>query len=45
MTSVHCALWTYRGNPDDLAARYEAMIAEIPPEAMQFAACGRRVES
>jgi hypothetical protein len=49
---VHCSLWTYRGDSNDLSARYEAMIAEIPPEAMQFAACvvaafagGRRVES
>ena len=38
---MHCSLWTYRGDPDDLAARYEAMIAEIPPEAMEFAACIR----
>ena len=38
---MHCSLWTYRGDPDDLAARYEAMIAEIRPEAMEFAACIR----
>jgi hypothetical protein len=34
-------VWTYHGDPDDLTARYEAMIAEIPTEAMQFAACIR----
>ena len=41
LCSVHCSLWTDRGDPDDLAARYEAMMAEIPPEAIQFAACIR----
>ena len=41
LCSVHCSLWTYRGDPDDLAARYEAMMAEIPPEAIEFAACIR----
>jgi hypothetical protein len=38
---MHCSLWTYRGDPDELGARYEAMVAEIPAEAMQFAACLR----
>ena len=38
---MHCSLWTYRGDPDELVTRYEAMIAEIPVEAMQFAACLR----
>jgi hypothetical protein len=38
---MHCSLWSYHGDCDDLVARYEAMIAEIPVEAMQFAACFR----
>jgi hypothetical protein len=41
MGNVHCSVWTYHGDPDDLVARYEAMIAEIPLEAMDFAACIR----
>lgn len=41
MYVVHCSVWTYRGDPDGLVARYEAMIAEIPLEAMDFAACIR----
>jgi hypothetical protein len=38
---MHSSVWTYHGDPDDLARRYEAMIAEIPADAMQFAACLR----
>jgi len=38
---MHCSLWSYHGDPDELIVRYEAMIAEIPSEAMQFAACFR----
>jgi hypothetical protein len=38
---VHCSLWSYHGDPDVLVARYEAMIAEVPVGAMQFAACFR----
>lgn len=38
---MHCSLWTYHGDPDELVARYEAMIAEIPSEAMQLSVCLR----
>ena len=38
---MHCSLWSYQGDPDELVARYEAMIAEVPVESMQFAACFR----
>jgi hypothetical protein len=38
---VHCSLWTYHGDPDDLAARYEAMVTEVPIDSMQFSACFR----
>jgi hypothetical protein len=38
---VHCSIWTYVGDPDELVARYEAMIAEVPEENMLFHACAR----
>ncbi len=38
---MHCSIWTYRGDPDDLAARYQRMVAEIPADNMQFSACAR----
>lgn len=33
---MHRSIWTWHGDPDDLAARYEAMAATFPPENMQF---------
>jgi hypothetical protein len=41
---VHCSIWTWRGDPDDLARRYEAMIAEIPTDMMRFSACAKVVD-
>jgi hypothetical protein len=38
---VHCSIWTYTGDPDDLVARYEALIDEIPTDNMRFHACAR----
>jgi hypothetical protein len=38
---VHCSLSTYVGDPDDLVARYEGMIAEVPTDNMRFHACAR----
>ena len=38
---MHCSVWTYHGDPDALAEKYEAMLAEIPVEAMQFAMCAK----
>lgn len=38
---MHCSIWTYVGDPDDLVARYEALIEEIPRENMRFHACAR----
>ena len=38
---MHCSIWTYVGDPDDLVARYEAMIAEVPTGNMRFHACAR----
>jgi hypothetical protein len=28
--SVHCSLWRFEGDPDDLERRYLAMMAEVP---------------
>lgn len=41
---MHGSIWTWRGDPDDLAARYKAMIAEVPPENMQLSACVRTAD-
>ena len=38
---MHCSIWTHVGDPDDLVARYEAMLAEVPEENMHFHACAR----
>ena len=38
---MHCSIWTYEGDPDDLVARYEALLADIPAENMRFSACAR----
>jgi hypothetical protein len=38
---VHCSIWTWRGDPDDLAARYEMMVASVPVESMRFSACAK----
>lgn len=38
---MHCSIWTFEGDPDDLVARYEALIAEVPAENMRFSACAR----
>jgi hypothetical protein len=41
---VHCSIWTYVGDPDDLIARYEAMVDEIPAGNMRFHACARTAD-
>ena len=38
---MHCSIWTYAGDPDELVARYEALVADIPAENMRFHACAR----
>ena len=38
---MHCSIWVYTGDPDDLAARYEAMVSGVPVAAMRLSACAR----
>ena len=38
---MHCSIWTYVGDPDDLVARYEALADDVPTENMRFHACAR----
>ena len=39
--SVHASIWKFAGDPDDLLARYDAMIAEIPPGNLTLHVCLR----
>jgi hypothetical protein len=38
---MHASLWRFRGDPDDLARRYDEMLASVPPEAMRLHVCLR----
>ena len=38
---MHAALWKFGGDPDDLLARYDAMLAEVGAGGMQLHACLR----
>lgn len=38
---MHASIWRFRGEPDDLARRYDAMVAEIPQANMRFHLCLR----
>jgi hypothetical protein len=38
---MHASIWRFRGDPDDLLRRYDAMLAEIPPEIMLLHLCLR----
>ena len=33
---MHASIWKFRGDPDDLLRRYDAVIAEIPPANMRL---------
>jgi hypothetical protein len=39
--AVHASLWKFAGDPDDLLARYDAMIAEIGAGGMRLHVCLR----
>ena len=41
MVAVHCSIWTYVGDPDELTARYERMVEALPAANMRFTACAR----
>jgi hypothetical protein len=38
---VHASIWRFRGDPDDLLPRYDAMLAEIPAANMKLHVCLR----
>ena len=38
---MHASIWRFGGDPDDLLERYDAMVAEIPPESMRLHLCLR----
>jgi hypothetical protein len=39
--AMHASISTFRGDPDDLLARYDAMVAEIPPASIRLHMCLR----
>ena len=38
---MHASIWRFRGDPDDLLRRYDAMVAEIPTANMRLHLCLR----
>jgi hypothetical protein len=38
---MHASIWRFEGDPDDLLARYDAMVAEIPAASMRLQLCLR----
>jgi hypothetical protein len=38
---MHASIWRFSGDPDELVARYEAMLAELGVANMQFQLCLR----
>jgi hypothetical protein len=38
---VHASIWKFTGDPDDLVARYDAMVAEIPRANLALHLCLR----
>jgi hypothetical protein len=38
---VHASVWRFRGDPDELLRRYDAMVAEIPAANMRLHLCLR----
>jgi hypothetical protein len=38
---MHASIWRYRGDPDDLLRRYDAMVADVPTANMHLHLCVR----
>lgn len=38
---IHASIWRFTGDPDDLIARYDAMVAEIPQGNLALHLCLR----
>ena len=41
---MHCSVWRFTGDPDDLEARYLSMIAEVPESNHMLHAAARTPE-
>jgi hypothetical protein len=41
---MHASIWKFTGDPEDLLRRYDALVAEIPPENMRLYLCLRAPE-
>jgi hypothetical protein len=41
---MHASISTFRGDPDELLARYDAMVADIPPASMRLHLCLRAAD-
>jgi hypothetical protein len=38
---MHASIWRFAGDPDDLARRYDRLVAELPAELMRLHLCLR----
>ena len=36
---MHGSIWRFHGSPDDLALRYDALVAQIPRESLRLHVC------
>lgn len=36
---MHASIWRFAGDPDDLARRYDRLVAELPAELMRLHLC------
>jgi hypothetical protein len=41
LRAMHASISTFRGDPDDLLARYDAMVADVPEASMRLHLCLR----
>jgi hypothetical protein len=41
---MHASIWRFAGDPDDLLARYDAMVADVPDENMRLHLCLRATD-
>jgi hypothetical protein len=41
---MHASIWRFAGDPDELLARYDAMIAEIPRANLRLQLCLRAAD-
>jgi hypothetical protein len=41
---MHASIWRFAGDPDELARRYDAMVAELPRAGMRLHLCLRAAD-